>query len=302
MRLFISREEHLRRTGHARTEAARRGLDGLVLFSPAQVFYLTGFAFIATERPIALVVGPETTVLYVPRLEDERAAMHAVVDRVVSYPEYPTETHPMRRLVDLLTELRLDRARLGVDGDGYPDVMGYRGPRLCEIVPQATVRVVRDLVEEMMIIKSAEEIDLIRESARWGNVAHALLQEYTRPGVIESEVALRASYEATGAMIRALGPQYQPLNWTSPDARAGYRGQVGKQSAARMGIGPQPVSAMRALAMRPSSSSLTVAATPTSAKSPCRRASSSKAHPIRGGDTGSRTSARSSTGSRLVAR
>ncbi|MGH7429489.1 MAG: M24 family metallopeptidase, partial [Candidatus Methylomirabilaceae bacterium] len=34
-----------------------------------------------------------------------------------------------------------------------------------------------------------------------------------------------------GAMIRALGPDYRPLSWTSPGARAGYRGQVGKQSA-----------------------------------------------------------------------
>ena len=53
MRLFISREEHLRRTVAVRTEARRRDLDALVLFNPVQIFYLTGFAFIATERPMA---------------------------------------------------------------------------------------------------------------------------------------------------------------------------------------------------------------------------------------------------------
>ncbi len=231
MRLFISREEHLRRTVAVRAEARRRNLDALVLFSPVQIFYLTGFAFIATERPIALVVTGDTTVLFVPRLEEEHATAEAAVDRVVTYPEYPTETHPMHRLTEQLIGLGLVQARLGADSDGYPGIMGYRGPRLSEVLPRASVRVVRDLIEDLMKVKSTEEIALIRESARWGNLAHALLQEYTTPGVIESEVSQRASYEATVAMVRALGPEYRPLSWTSPGARAGYRGQVGKQSA-----------------------------------------------------------------------
>jgi Xaa-Pro aminopeptidase len=231
MRLYISREEHLRRAARVRADAARRGFDAMVLFTPTQVFYLTGFAFIATERPIALVVAPGTTVLLVPRLEEEHAAAHAAVDRVVAYPEYPGDRHPMQRLAETIGELKLDRARLGVDGDGYPGLMGYRGPRLSEALPQATVMVARDLIEDLIMIKSAEEVELIRESARWGNLAHSYLQEYTRPGAIESEVATRASADATAAMIRALGPDYRPLSWTFPGAHAGFRGQVGPQSA-----------------------------------------------------------------------
>lgn len=231
MRLFISREEYLRRAERVRDELRRRGQDALVLFSPAQIFYLTGFAFIATERPIALIVAPDATVLFVPRLEEEHAAAHAVVDRVVAYPEYPGDTHPMHRLTDLMMDLGLNQARLGADSDGYPGVMGYRGPRLSEALPAATVTLMRDLVEDMVKVKSAEEIALIRESVRWGNLAHTLLQEYTCPGAVESEVSRRASHEATVAMVRALGPDYRPLSWTFPGANAGYRGQVGAQSA-----------------------------------------------------------------------
>lgn len=231
MRLFISRDEHLRRTATALEEAHRRGRDALVLFSPTQVFYLTGFAFIATERPIALAVADHVTALLVPRLEEEHAAAHAAVDRIASYPEYPGEQHPMHRLAGLLTDLGLGRAKLAVDGDGYPGVMGYRGPRLSEVLPDASVQSMRELIEDMIMIKSHQEIELIRESARWGNLAHRLLQEYTKPGVIESEVSSRASHEATMSMVMALGPEYRPLSWTSPGARAGYRGQIGKQSA-----------------------------------------------------------------------
>ena len=41
-----------------------------------------------------------------------------------------------------------------------------------------------------MAIKSEDEIDLIRESARWCERAHHLLQEYTRPGVTEAQASL----------------------------------------------------------------------------------------------------------------
>jgi len=134
-----------------------------------QVFYLTGFSFIATDRPAALVFTDNLTRLFVPRLEEEHATAHAVVDRVVSYPEYPGDIHPMRRLASVLTDLGIGRGPMGADGEGYPGVMGYLGPRVREVLPEVSVQVVRDLIEDMMKIKSAEEVALIRESVRWGN-------------------------------------------------------------------------------------------------------------------------------------
>ncbi len=231
MRLFISPEEHQRRVASAREEAGRRGQEALVLFGPAQIFYLTGFAFIATERPAALLVAGDATALFIPCLEEEHAAAFAVVDRIAAYPEYPGDRHPMTQLAELAEEMGLSAARIGVDGDGYPGVMGYRGPRLSEVLPDALITPMRDLVEGMMTVKSPEEIALVRESVRWGNLAHRLLQDYTRAGVIESEASQRASHEATMAMVRTLGPAYRPLSWTFPGAHAGYRGQIGRQSA-----------------------------------------------------------------------
>ncbi len=231
MRLTISNEELSRRTQTVRTGAAQRGFNALVLFSPTHVFYLTGLGFIATERPMALTVTPKETVLFVPALETEHAMQEAAVTRVVVYPEYPSDVHPMQRLKDLLTELRLATGRLGVDSDGYPGIWGYRGPKLSEVLSGATITVAKDLVEDLIKVKSAEELELIRESARWGNLAHALLQEYTRPGRTETEISLQASMDATLTMIRALGPSYRALSWHGSGAHAGYRGQIGKQSA-----------------------------------------------------------------------
>jgi len=230
--LTISAEETRRRQARVREALGRRGLAGLCLFSPTQVFDLTGFAFIQTERPLGLAFPRDgRSVLYVPKLEDEHSRLHALVDEVEAYPEYPGRTHPMHRFAAICHDLKFGSGKVGCDSDGYAGGYGYRGPKLSELLPDATVVPSRDLIEEMIAVKSPEEIALIRESAKWGDAAHRLLQAYTRPGLTETDVSGRASLEATQTMIRTLGPSYRPLSWLRAGAHAGYRGQIGKDSA-----------------------------------------------------------------------
>jgi Xaa-Pro aminopeptidase len=117
-----------------------------------------------------------------------------------------------------------------VDQDGYPGILGYRGPGLGEVTA-ATVSIVADEIERMLSRKSENEVALIRESGRWCAHAHRLLQEYTRPGVTEAEVSLRAGREATGAMLEALGNAYGGQLGSSDGVQAGYRGQIGQRSS-----------------------------------------------------------------------
>ena len=58
-----------------------------------------------------------------------------------------------------------------------------------------------------------------------------MLQEYTRPGVTEAQAGLRAGYEASLAMLDALGPSYDGGLSSTDGASAGYRGQIGARSA-----------------------------------------------------------------------
>lgn len=208
----------------------REGLSGVVLFDNYYVGYFTGFAFIPTERPIALAVNAEgERALFVPRLEVEHAQAKALVDRVDHYLEYPDDPHPMVILQGVLEDMGM-AGRIGADTDGYPWILGYRGPSLSELTGAQVVRV-GEFVEAQMAIKSPAELALIRESAKWGNLAHRLLQRYTRAGATETEVSLRASQEATLALVEALGPLYRAQSMFSHGARAGYRGQIGRHAA-----------------------------------------------------------------------
>jgi Xaa-Pro aminopeptidase len=206
-----------------------RALTGCVLFDPQYVAYYTGFAFISTERPIAFVLAVDGRGgMLVPRLEVEHAQANAAVTEVAHYDEYPGERRPMEALVELLGVLGI-RDPLGADHDGYPWVFGYRGPSLGELgFPPAQVA---DLVEDQLAIKSDAELALLRESCKWGNLAHTLLQRYTRPGVSETEVETRASTEATYAMLDAIGPLYRGQSPWFSGAVAGYRGQIGRNAA-----------------------------------------------------------------------
>jgi Xaa-Pro dipeptidase len=226
----IQESEYRERTGRLAAYARDEGLEGVVLFDPAYVLYYVGFAFVPTERPMAFALNADGEGgMLVPRLEREHAQANALVQHVADYPEYPGETHPSEALRSLLGELGL-RERFGADHDGYPWVLGYRGPSLTELTGATPVKVT-GFVEDEMAIKSAAEIELIRESAKWGNLAHMLLQRYTKPGLTEVEVSQRATNEATLAMLDAIGPIYRAQNPFFDGASAGYRGQIGRNAA-----------------------------------------------------------------------
>jgi Xaa-Pro dipeptidase len=226
----IQDAEFDRRASALAAHVRGRGLGGAVLFDNTYVLYYTGFAFIPTERPAALVVNAEgERGLFVPRLEREHAQANATVQHVSDYPEYPSERHPMEALRELLERMAVGDG-IGADHDGYPWILGYRGPSLTELVG-TTPEKITAFVEDQMALKSAAELALIRESAKWGNLAHVLLQRYTRPGLTETEVTQRASQEATLAMLDAIGPIYRAQNGFFDGAAAGYRGQIGRNAA-----------------------------------------------------------------------
>jgi Xaa-Pro dipeptidase len=228
--LTISKEEFAERREKFLSRREVNASNGVLLFSPTSIFYFVGFHFIPTERPMALLLKQNgSSVLFVPRLEQEHAEKVALVDKVVSYPEYPGEKHPMVHLVKLLKSEGCANGALAVDADRYMSPWGYRGPSLGELLPELHLNFVGGIVEEMRMTKSPAEIALIRESCRWGNLAHALLQKYAVPGAKEIEISNRASAEATAAMIETLGPIYRPAG--SATAFAGFRGQIGPNSA-----------------------------------------------------------------------
>lgn len=228
--LKISEAEFRCRTERLLDHLKAERLPAVVLFDRHYVLYYTGFATIPTERPIAFAMNASgEKELFVPRLEAEHAKANAVTDRVDHYPEYPGHPHPLEIFRTILSDMGVGGS-FGADMDGYPWLLGYRGPSLSELTGSKP-KGVTAFIDEQMMIKSPAELALIRESAKWGHLAHTLLQRYTKVGATETEVSLRATSEATLAMLDTIGPLYRSQVAYVSGAMAGFRGQIGRRAA-----------------------------------------------------------------------
>jgi Xaa-Pro aminopeptidase len=224
----ISPEEHAERRARLLEHVRAAGASGYALFDPTYITYFTGFRFLSNERPIVyLQAAGGDDAIFVPEFEVERTRAESSFARIASYPEYPGPEHPMPALARVAADLGL-RGTIAADNDGYPGILGYRGPALSDVTG-ASVLLVGDEIEQMLVRKSPAEIELLRESGRWCAHAHRLLEQYTRVGSTEAEASLRAQQETTLAMLAAHGSR--GLLGSGDGAKAGFRGQIGLRSS-----------------------------------------------------------------------
>jgi Xaa-Pro aminopeptidase len=189
--------------------------DAAVWFDATSIDYLTGFHHVQTERPVVLAVTPDRAEITVPRLEVERVESNPRLDAVHHYFDYPQGV-PIETAAEMLAGLDVESAV--ADTDGAPGVMGYEGPALSEFVDVET----QSWVDRMRWAKTDAEVDLIRESAKWANLGHRYLADYTEVGAHPATVSQRAGTDASRAMLDTLGDRYAERVRASGPVRAGY--------------------------------------------------------------------------------
>ena len=202
----------------------------MVFFSPLSIYYLTGYHFIPTERPIAFVLPvSDEPWFYVPRLEQEHLIEKIPwVEREI-YFEYPDLKHPANVFIEKLEERKITKTKIGMEAPSFSSYWGYSGPKLTELLEnKAETELHSTLIQEMRKIKDEEELRLIKISAKYGDLAHRFLQEYTAEGKNEVDVSLQACIDASKRMLDEL-EGFIPRGILP--ASAGYRGQIGEWSA-----------------------------------------------------------------------
>ncbi|MFC6826553.1 M24 family metallopeptidase [Halopelagius fulvigenes] len=189
--------------------------DAAVWFDATSIEYLTGFHHVQTERPVVLAVTQDRVKITVPRLEVERVSETPTIDAVHRYFDYPGGD-PTETAVEMLRGLGAER--VAADADGAPGVMGFRGPSLSDVLDVET----QNWVGRMRWEKSDAEIDCIRESAKWANLGHRHLADYTEVGAHPATVSQRASMEASRTMLDTLGDRYAVRVRGDGPVTAGY--------------------------------------------------------------------------------
>ena len=157
---------------------AEEGFDAYLVTSGVSIFYFSHFYHMVTERPAALLVEPDGKPTFMgPLLEaDHLRHQTPLVGECLTYLDYPGEKHTMEQFADWIKERGLGKARIGTDNPaGAGGAMGYVGKPLNELLPDAELVKDGQFVWGMRLLKTEEELALIRESAKWGNLAHSYL-------------------------------------------------------------------------------------------------------------------------------
>jgi Xaa-Pro dipeptidase len=215
VKLKISLETYKKRIEKVREELRKRSLDALLLMDPENIAYMSGFSHTSTERWISLTIPVEGDVwLLVPKLDEDSAKLRMtwIKDICVAYFDTPGVPHYLTDVAKAFKDRGLAGKKIGADRTG---LTGARyGITATDVfrkeLPGTKIVDIADMILNMRMIKDEEELNLMREAAKWGHLAISLVKQYVKPGLNPMEVVTKASLEATMAQWRALGPEYHP--------------------------------------------------------------------------------------------
>ncbi len=210
--------EYKGRAEKVREEMTRRGIDVLLVSSPPNITYLTGYDmiwyYLTSPVSVALHANSGQTCFFEVPYHKPTVAWHAVVDDAVFFGEGQSPVE------DIASELK---ARGWLKGNvGVEDWSRAPGGVVINQIKQsfydAGANVVDGswVVDRVRLIKSKAEIEVMKKAASIADTAMETVREAIRPGVTEIELAgvvLQAMMRAGGGdpAIRAAvrsGPRF----------------------------------------------------------------------------------------------
>ncbi|MGY3424331.1 ectoine hydrolase [Bradyrhizobium sp. F1.13.4] len=187
------RSEYLRRLTEVKLEMKRREIDALVVTTPANITYLSGYTSKSGYVPQGLLVSLEDEEpTFITRRMDGPAAIHQMFidrSRVIGYPE-ALIANPDRDGYDAIIDFLLDKG------------LGSRGIGLeAKFLPSLTIEKFRLRAAEARIVdctnavtwirglKSDLEIVMMREAAAISDAGMLKAKEVIQPGLREADAA-----------------------------------------------------------------------------------------------------------------
>jgi Xaa-Pro aminopeptidase len=172
-----------------RQAARAAGFDALVAFSPDNVTYTAGFQVPSQlsnrfRRTISVLAGDSFAAELVVNVEENLARQRSRFSDIRSYNQFTQD--PADMLADMLLEAGVGEGRIGIELDYMP---AQDFVRLRERLPKAQLLPCRDLYFSTRMIKTAEEIAILkRVGALTDRIAGEMLAEI-RPGMTEKAVS-----------------------------------------------------------------------------------------------------------------
>jgi ectoine hydrolase len=223
----FTRSEYDRRLAATRAAMAQTGIDLLFVEDPSNMAWLTGYEGWSFYVHQGVLIPHEGEPIWWGRRQDANGAKRTVWmedDRirfyVDTYVQNPDQ-HPMEDLAAVISDLGFGAAWIGLELDNYYfSAKAYL--TLQAALPQATLVDATGLVNWQRIVKSEEEIALMRRAARVSEAVIDGVIARIEPGLRKNDLVA----EIYGDLIRGAGedwgdyPAIVPLLPSGPAAAA----------------------------------------------------------------------------------
>lgn len=193
---WFSLNEYQARLSHVRAAMAARGLDGLVVFSPANTYYLTGHHSIDSWEFRAVVVThdkPPETLLF--HFELGRFLASSWIDDARYYG--PGDA-PISKLSAMIAESGLAAGRLGIETNS-PVANEEARKQLAASLPDAQWVSASKLIADIRLCKSEQELAAIEHAASLTELGMQAAVDSAIGNATDNEVAAAAAHAMLAA-------------------------------------------------------------------------------------------------------
>ena len=183
----LSLQEKERRYGLIRQGMAANGLDAILVIGNAQIYQKGFVKYITNYRSILY-----NLVVILPREGEARLLVPSPVQKYwagfLGWIQHVEEQVPglNETLTRSLKEMGLSKANVGLINDRTMPADTYRS--LMREFPDAEFSDATSVIEEPRMIKSLEELELVRGSTRLADLSFKVLAEILKPGITEREI------------------------------------------------------------------------------------------------------------------
>mgnify|MGYP000903466599 CR=1 FL=1 len=194
------------------------GLDAMLILDPYNLYYLTGFYHQATERHLGLFVTTNNDLTwYVPMLEKEMAEA-TFIPNVKCYFDYPGKKHGILWMLEDNNKYK----NIGIDNIAN----GRDWDIVKSIYPEI---VLVDSIYKMRMIKTYEEIAIIKKDCDYSTIMINKIHDLARSGLSEIEIHNKACKTATDKLYVDFGQEV--ISKSSNQGIAYGSVLIGKKSA-----------------------------------------------------------------------
>ena len=209
-------DEYQQRIDKTRARMSERGIDVLLSTNPANMGYLTGYDGWSFYVHQLIVLSQDTAQpLWIGRGMDANAAKVTTFldhDNIFGYPDDYVQSdvkHPMNYVADLLKSKGWDRGTIGVEMDAYYFTAACYQTLVREL-PNASLMDAGPLVNWVRVIKSANELDYMRQAARIIEKTMGTGVDMVRAGVRQCD-AVAAIYASMVGGTQEFGGDYSSI-------------------------------------------------------------------------------------------